>query len=279
MELVVTFLVLVIGYVLFFKNKRNRDVSTGARTGSSKPRVGAKSFLPPIPKGYQIYAARFPIAGMHLRKNEVAAFVQGNNQSLELLREPDNAHDANAIKLIGVMDTIKVTLGYLPKELASQIVTTGLFDVVRPRLDRFYVGHNSFVEIQYQVIGPKVEKNKFDSYHELQPASLSQKRYFKHFGLKVPSGLTQGEANTVIKEHTVKSSDSEQDEWRAYLEIAEEFDDRDFRETYDLKKVSATELNDALVQLKKTGKSYAYLSENIDQVVDQVLISKPSLQK
>lgn len=256
-------LVLVfVGYFLFFNKKATIE------QGSRKPVVsrkvqdskqGATTFDSPIPTGYQIFAKNLPVAGMAYRKSDAIKFSRANNQELSLEREPNNQHDPNAIKLIGISGSNKFFIGYLPKELSEQIVDTGLFDNLRARLTRIYVGKDDFLEFHYQIVGPKVEKKKFDDFLNNQPANSEQKEYFKFFGLPIPKGMTAGQAEQAIKEHKKISSDDEKDEWFGYISIFEEFDDADFRETYELRKVGKKVLLEVLNQLKQEGKTYSYL--------------------
>jgi hypothetical protein len=253
------------------KVKRSQSLSTPSGTG--------KNFLSPIPKGYQIYADALPIAGMQFRKSEAIKFAKSSNQGLSLEREPNNEHDPNAIKLIGLSSSTKYFLGYLPKEISAQIVTTGLAESVKARLVRIYLRGDDYLDIQYQVIGPKTDKKRFDEFLNNQPADASQKEYLKFFGLPVPKGMDSGEAAQAIAEHRKNSKPEEQDEWDGYSSILDEFDDPGFRETYDLKKVGKTILLDALAQLRKQGKSYKHLADNIDEVVGKVIELKPDLEK
>lgn len=110
----------------------------------AKEQTCAENFLEPIPAGFQIYAERMPIAGIHLRKSEALNFAKAGNQELKLQREPDNEHDSNAVKVIGISGSSEYFIGYLPKELSEQIVLTGLFDSVLARLARIYVGRDDF---------------------------------------------------------------------------------------------------------------------------------------
>ena len=276
MYLLGVLVLVVVVYFIFFGKKTD---TTTKEQGSSNSQEGGKSFLPPIPTGYQIYANNLPIAGIQYRKADAIKFAKSSNQELSLQREPNNERDSNAIKLIGVSGSSNYFIGYLPKELSEQIISTGLFESVKPRLARIYVGKNDFLDIQYQVIGPKADKKKFDAFLSNQPADSSQKEYFNFFGLPIPKGLTAGQAEQTISEHRKTCKPEEQAEWDGYTSILEEFDDSDFRETYDLKKVGNTVLMEAINQLKQEGKTYDYLSDNIDDVVERVIKLKPELEK
>lgn len=246
---------------------------------SSESQGSGKSFLPPMPTGYQIFAKNLPVAGIQHRKNEAMKFARSSNQELSLQREPSNEFDPNAIKLIGLSGSSNYFIGYLPKELSSQIIGTGMFENVKARLGRIYISNNDFLDIQYQVIGPKADKKKFDEFLSNQPADSSQKDYFKFFALPSPKSLTAGQAEQAISEHRKASKPEEQDEWDGYINILEEFDDKDFRENYDLKKVSKAVLLEAINQLKAQGKTYKYLSGNIEEVAEKIIELNPELEK
>lgn len=274
--------IIVVGYLIFSKRSK---ATTTKNSGSAKKRVlsnssgGGNSFLPPIPAGYQIFEKNLPVAGIQFRKIDAISFAKSSGQELGLERQSNNEHDPNAIKLIGISGSTRYFIGSLPKELSKQIILTGLYESVKPRLVRIYIGQNDFLDIQYQIIGPKTEKKNFDAYLSAQPAHLSQKEFYKFFELPMPKGLTAGQAGLTISEHSKNCKPEELAEWNGYINILEEFEDNGFRESYDLKKVSKAALTEALNALKQEGKSYSYLSESIDEVVDKVILLKPALEK
>jgi hypothetical protein len=91
--------------------------------------------------------------------------------------------------------------------------------------------------------------------------------------------MTAGEAERAILEHQAKCSPGQAVEWRAYSTILEDFEDTDFRESFDLEKVCRATLGKALKQLKEHDKNYCYLEENVEEVVDAILQMKPELGK
>ncbi len=283
MYLVVVLVLAVMVYFIYNKKDKSTPAAKGPSSNdshaSSNSQGGGKSFLPPIPNGYQIFAKNLPVAGIQHRKDEAIRFANSSNQELSLQREPRNEFDVNAIKLIGVSGSCNYFIGYLPKELSAQIIGTGLFESVKARLGRIYISKNDFLDIQYQVIGPKADKKKFDEFLSNQPADSSQKDYFKFFAIPIPKGLTAGQAGQTMTEHMKASKPEEQAEWDGYISIVEEFEDKDFREGFDLKKVSKTFLMDTISQLKADGKTYKYLSDNIDEVVEKLLELNPDLEK
>jgi hypothetical protein len=128
----------------------------------------AKSFLPPIPDGFQIYTG-VALVGVTFRKDDALRFANSQNQSLELEREPDNSHDKNAIKVIGISKRGRGFIGYVPKDVAAQISRSGMYDTLRPRLGRVYesASYDSdfggpYLEINLQILGPKGRKVQFE---------------------------------------------------------------------------------------------------------------------
>lgn len=271
---------ILIAVVYFYFSSKKKTTTPSSRNQSSNDSQGSgKSFLPPMPTGYQIFAKNIQVAGIQHRKEEAIRFARSSNQELTLQREPSNQYDSNAIKLIGLSGSTQYFIGYLPKELSAQIISTGMLDTVKARLGRIYISHNDYLDIQYQVIGPKADKKKFDEFLSNQPANLSQKDYFKFFALPIPKDLTTAQAELTIAEHGKTSKPEEQEEWDGYTNILEEFDDKDFRDGFDLKKVSQAILMQAINQLKTEGKTYKYLSDNIDEVVEKIIELKPELEK
>ena len=136
--------------------------------------------------------------------------------------------------------------------------------------------------IQFQIIGPQETKEQYDGFLKNKAASQWQKEFFKFFGIKAPKGLTSGQADKKIKESRkiYEVEDKEKlDEWDAYEELYDEFDDSEFRDEYDIKKVSLSLLRDALNQLNNDGESMRSLADDIDKVVDKIIEIKPEIER
>lgn len=124
-------------------------------------------FDEPIPKGYNIYY-KIEVAGLHYRLDNAIAFVNGNNQSLELQREPDNPHDKYAIKVIGNVTTSsflffrsekRVFLGYIPAEYARILADGDAYKNLIIRQD--YAGASERGgKICFQLLGKKIKKSR-----------------------------------------------------------------------------------------------------------------------
>lgn len=119
----------------------------------------------PIPGGYQIFEERLELAGVQFHKEAAEVFATAQNQWLELERDPTNSHDKNAIKVIGCVKvgygSSRLFIGYVPKKVARAIVQKGLYDAVKPRLLKAYVSPAGFVEILFQLLGPKAAKKEY----------------------------------------------------------------------------------------------------------------------
>ena len=122
----------------------------------------------PIPEGYRIYEERLDVRGVQHRRADAISFARARGQWLEFEREPRNTNDLNAIKVLGCWRgfffTKRKHIGYVSRETAARVVETAVSDV-RPRLLKTYVGHDGYVEIEFQIIGPA------DSYREYDPFS------------------------------------------------------------------------------------------------------------
>lgn len=118
-----------------------------------------------IPEGFQIFEERLEVAGIAYRKAEATRFIRGKNLWLELEREPSNKHDKNAIKVIGCskgfFGTKRFFLGYVPQQVASAIVEGGFWGKVVPRLLKTYLSDRGFVEVLFQILGPKGQKYEY----------------------------------------------------------------------------------------------------------------------
>lgn len=135
------------------------------KQGRALSQRSAAQLPEPIPPGYQIYCKDPSLAGSNYRRVDKLRFAESSGQTLRLEREPDNPKDPNAIQVIGDCIDDDYVIGYLPKQIAKQITNAGLFDVIKPRLCRIYIGErgDGYVEIQYQIVGPKSSKQQFDA--------------------------------------------------------------------------------------------------------------------
>jgi hypothetical protein len=118
-----------------------------------------------IPDGFQIFEDRLEVAGVSFRRKQATSFVRSNNIWLELEWDEGNAQDKNAIKVIGCSKGLfrvkRRFIGYVPRDIAKEIIQGGFLQEVRPRLLKTYVGESGFVEILFQILGPEGKKFQF----------------------------------------------------------------------------------------------------------------------
>jgi len=117
----------------------------------------SKRVNPPIPEGMQIYDGG-EVAGIHHRKAAASKFIRGRGHSLELVREPRNRHDPNAIQVFGSVAGLfgrkRLLLGYVPADMAEKVATAGVFDSILPRL-RYLRLDGEYVTVSFEILGPK----------------------------------------------------------------------------------------------------------------------------
>jgi hypothetical protein len=120
----------------------------------------------PIPDDFQIFEDRLDIAGIQHRKIDAVKFISSKEQWLEFERDEKNKFDLNAIKVKGctkgLFGTKKRFVGFVPSDVASRIVYFGI-EECKPRLLKTYLGDSGFVEIKFQVIGPKGKKKDYQN--------------------------------------------------------------------------------------------------------------------
>lgn len=261
---------------LIQQGAQSQSASPKQSSRANKPEWEASYFKPPIKKGYQIFSPSLDVAGIEQCKDDAFNFYRSKSETLQLQPEPDNAHDKNAIKVLGIHDTQTYFLGYVPKKSAALLAKTGLTELVYPRLLKIAVDGDRDIKINYTLVGPKNDKHKYNNYLNEQPASKEQKDYLTFFSIPMSKGLNSGQAEALISEHEKTASELELDEWNNFQNILEYFKD-DLRETDGIKKVSESLLVEVLKQLKQEGNSYERLYEDIDEVVERLIEIKPEL--
>ena len=122
-----------------------------------------------IPEGKVRLACYEEVAGISFRIENAVAFAKGRNHRLELEREPGNAHDPNAIKVLGVYKgwvfEHRVHIGYVPADLASLIAERGIFGQIEAYLRNIWHGGyaKDSVHVNFDIFQPEppeVEKPK-----------------------------------------------------------------------------------------------------------------------
>jgi hypothetical protein len=113
----------------------------------------------PIPDGYRIYADRIEVAGIANYRTDAESFISAGEKWVELQRDPQNAFDRNAIKVIGCkkgfFGTKRLMLGYVPRDVARVMVESGVAEIIQARLLKTYLGKGGFLEVLFQIVGPK----------------------------------------------------------------------------------------------------------------------------
>lgn len=140
------------------------------------------TFLPPIQVGYEIYYENLEIVGIQDRQATVWQFIQGSDQQLDWEQEPSNPQDPHAIKIIGISEQIFSTkheiLGYVPGDVAKQIVSSGLWPFLQLRLDCIYVANQGYIAIRFQILGP-IRKKKDEEKPAERPRIERRQKDFK----------------------------------------------------------------------------------------------------
>jgi hypothetical protein len=126
----------------------------------------SKRFLPPIPDGWKIFADGCEVAGVQHHIRNANKFARGRSQDLRFEREPNNRHDPNAIKVMGVyrgwLFNHEVHIGYIPADLVEIIVGLPEYPPLLPRLKCIWVGgyFKRVIIVNFDILIPRVPKEK-----------------------------------------------------------------------------------------------------------------------
>ena len=126
----------------------------------------------------------------------VKDFINGNNRNIELLREPENSYDKNAVKVIGhwvdsVGNQKSTQIGYLPAETALKISKDYKNVKIGATIKALYVPIGSKNPgIRIDIWGPRAKKEdmvkndiKFEfikSEHDSKPGYFQNKHYTEY---------------------------------------------------------------------------------------------------
>jgi hypothetical protein len=121
---------------------------------------------PQRPDHLQVFEQRVETAGIHHWAAEARRFTgSGENLKIELEREPTNAHDRNAIKVIGVAggrgSENRYHIGHIPADMARKIVRGGFWPNVFA--DLRMVDSGDYVHVLFDLCGPKGKKKDYQA--------------------------------------------------------------------------------------------------------------------
>ena len=121
-----------------------------------------------IPDGYRIFEKEFEIAGISFKKNNFIKIMKNKVQiAFELVPEPNNPKDVNAIQIVGsrkgFFGQVSKPLGYVPAAISSYVADSKLLEELMVRPKRLYVSDNGYIEFIFDILGPKELYEKYKS--------------------------------------------------------------------------------------------------------------------
>ncbi|MDH2091147.1 HIRAN domain-containing protein [Rhizobium pusense] len=111
------------------------------------------------PDTHRIFEERLSIAGIHHYRSDAISFCRSREKSIYFDLDAANPYDRNAIRIMGRWKglwSLKIKiLGHVDADTAGKIAALGLQKDILPRLLKTYVSEDDYVEILYQIVGPK----------------------------------------------------------------------------------------------------------------------------
>ncbi|MDA7842603.1 HIRAN domain-containing protein [Methylophilaceae bacterium] len=110
-----------------------------------------------IPDGYKTFTSD-TVVGTSFFLSNARSWGKAKELSLELEREPNNKHDKNAIKVIGVSKGFffgynRRPIGYIAKQTAKALVRREFLDKVKPHLSEIgFPPNRKYVRIRYSLL-------------------------------------------------------------------------------------------------------------------------------
>lgn len=108
------------------------------------------------PHDVEVAAEYLTTEGIHLHRDVVRLFADGELTSLEFERESDNPHDSNAIKVIALWTDQsgpqRAHLGYLDRVIARPIASADLSDSIRPLLRQIRIWDSGYVSVRFDLV-------------------------------------------------------------------------------------------------------------------------------
>jgi hypothetical protein len=125
----------------------------------------AKDFPLYYPADHETFLPRLSVAGIHFRMKDALRFAHGQDQQIQLVREPHNPDDRNAIQVYGVYARGRKFIGYVPRDDAAYLARANMYDDLLPLLARIFEAttHDGepFLDVTFQIMGPVARKAEF----------------------------------------------------------------------------------------------------------------------
>jgi hypothetical protein len=120
-----------------------------------------------IPNGYKIFFSEMEVAGLNYRMDDFIKLCRSKKAEIDMVPEPRNTHDKNAIKVIAIIKGIfwdkKLHLGYVPRDVAKRIADTGVIDIIKIRLKEIWLGDRGGAKVVFDLVGPKNQYDKISN--------------------------------------------------------------------------------------------------------------------
>lgn len=158
----VAYLFLGIGAVLAVAYLLNRVQTPPPRKKSQVIRTAAPDR---DPNWRQLCSWAQDIVGEQYHKPEIMAWEAAPDRALEVVREPQNPHDPNAIAIFGVWDggSRRGHLGYLPRELAADIAATRPVDMPLKAVPFTLYKSGDFRDLKVRLLEPSARSEFWKS--------------------------------------------------------------------------------------------------------------------
>lgn len=111
-----------------------------------------------LPEGSSLWRSEEEVAGIQYHLAAAIAFSKGDGKRLEFQRDPRNAHDQNAIIILGIYEygsrRVSVQIGFVSADLARLIATYEHGSQLSPRLRLIWRGdqNESYFLIKYDIL-------------------------------------------------------------------------------------------------------------------------------
>lgn len=254
---------------------------------------------------------QFDISGESFYQNkiqEIAGYKQKEAKKVDCISilemEPSNTHDSNAVA-VKINNTI---VGYLSKKdnktYIRKIKSLGLNELDRVAVRARIVGgwRNEYSEggfgvkldlpefSRFEYCFSKISFDDADLLLKSNPISDEQREFFDVLGLSVPDNINYFNfaryRNKKLKEFQ-QSNLELWDRWQEHIatpdysqdDVYDFWNDKDERDSFDIKKPNKSELKGVMEILIDRGYSYQQMVDDPDIVYEELIKLNPELQK
>ena len=132
---------------------------------------------------------------------------------------------------------------------------------------RVFHGKDDFVDVTFQILGPKELKKEFNLYEVVPGPSETQLEFLRFLDIEVPDNASMATVYELIRMNPKASIQL----FNEYESMMEEVCDSGFFETYDIEVLDRETILSVINQMMSEGASFEHIVKNSEELVERLV--------